>query len=189
LRRPRQSRQERLKELNFSSEEAFTGQGLIPEHLLVEIEEHEERKKSGLVEAEKPDLERRGIGDVHETDLRTFAEFLGAVEERNLSAFLEFVGAVVAKRNLGATINFIRKVHADRDLRAFNFGAFSPQSKSTAINLSRCLIVSNPPTPGAVTGFGDGSGHCYSAERNEYLFHFFSPCFISVLFVLVRIIA
>jgi hypothetical protein len=169
-----------LKELNFSSEEAFTGQGLIPEHLLVEIEEHEERKKSGLVEAEKPDLERRGIGDVHETDLRTFAEFLGAVEEGNLSAFLEFVGTVVAKRNLGATINFIRKVHADRDLRAFNFGAFSPQSKSTAINLRRRLVVSGPPAPRAVARIGDGSGQSNSAKRNKYFLHDISPYFAEV---------
>ena len=55
--------------------------GLIPEHLLVEVEEHEERQEAGLVEAEKPNLKGGRIGDVHKSDLSALAELLGTVEE------------------------------------------------------------------------------------------------------------
>lgn len=53
----------------------------VPEHLLVEVEEHEERQETGLVEAEKPNLKGGRIGDVHKSDLSALAELLGTVEE------------------------------------------------------------------------------------------------------------
>ena len=82
----------------------------VPEHRLVEVEEHEEREKAGLVEAEKANLKRRRVGYIHEPDLRALAELSRLIDARHLSAALEFIRTVVAISDLRTAVDLVRKV-------------------------------------------------------------------------------